>query len=69
MQTVSLTGYAYCLGDLDEDADIDLADLAALLANYGGEDMSYEDGDLDQDGDVDLEDLAALLAVYGTECP
>jgi hypothetical protein len=69
VQTVSLAGYGYCLGDLDEDADIDLADLATLLANYGGENMSYADGDLDQDADVDLEDLAALLAVYGTECP
>ena len=69
VQTVSLTGYGFCLGDLDEDADIDLADLATLLANYGGENMTYEDGDLDQDGDVDLEDLAALLAVYGTACP
>jgi hypothetical protein len=69
VQTVALVGYGYCLGDLDEDADIDLADLAALLANYGGENVSYEDGDLDQDADVDLEDLAALLAVNGTECP
>ena len=56
-------------GDLDGDCDVDLADLAILLAHYGttsGADP--EDGDLDGDGDVDLGDLAVLLANYGTEC-
>jgi hypothetical protein len=60
----------FCFGDLDGDLDIDLADLAQLLANYGTPSGAvYEDGDLDTDGDVDLADLAALLAVYGTTCP
>jgi len=55
------------LGDLDGDGDVDLGDLAILLANYGVMgDAQYEDGDLDADGDVDLADLAALLSVYGT---
>ena len=58
-----------CFGDLDGDNDIDLADLAQLLSNYGMTGgAAYEDGDLDGDGDVDLSDLAALLAVYGTSC-
>jgi len=58
-----------CLGDLDGDWDVDLSDLAQLLANYGMTGgATYEDGDLDADGDVDLSDLAALLAVYGTTC-
>ncbi len=58
-----------CPGDLDGDNDVDLVDLAQLLANYGTTSgAAYEDGDLDGDGDVDLVDLAALLAVYGTNC-
>jgi hypothetical protein len=58
-----------CFGDLDGDNDIDLLDLARLLANYGSTGTVYTDGDLDRDEDVDLTDLAALLAVYGTLCP
>jgi hypothetical protein len=63
--------YEYqCTGDLDGDGDLDLTDLAQLLADYGTiSGATYEDGDLDGDGDVDLTDLAALLAVYGTTCP
>ena len=58
-----------CFGDLDGDDDVDLADLAQLLSNYGMTGgATYEDGDLDEDGDVDLADLAALLSVYGTVC-
>jgi hypothetical protein len=58
-----------CPGDLDGDDDVDLNDLAQLLANYGMPGgANYEDGDLDGDHDVDLADLAALLAVYGTTC-
>jgi len=58
-----------CLGDLDYDGDVDLADQAQLLAHYGQTGGArYEEGDLDLDGDVDLSDLSALLAVYGTTC-
>jgi hypothetical protein len=58
-----------CWGDLDGDSDIDLSDLAQLLAHYGmTSGATYDDGDIDLDGDVDLSDLAALLAVYGTTC-
>jgi len=54
------------IGDLDGDCDVDLADLAILLANYGA--AEPEDGDIDGDGDVDLADLATLLAHYGEVC-
>ncbi len=60
------TGPQPCFGDLDGDQDVDLSDLAGLLANYGQAEVC--EGDLDCDGDVDLTDLAALLAVYGTTC-
>ncbi len=53
-------------GDLDNDRDVDLADLGALLANYGNSEGCA--GDLDCDGDVDQADLVALLAVYGMSC-
>ncbi|MBU0617224.1 MAG: hypothetical protein KKI02_05880 [Planctomycetes bacterium] len=52
-------------GDLDGDGDVDLSDLATLLASYNLD----EGGDVDGDGDTDLSDLAALLANYGSTCP
>jgi len=69
-KTVTAVFAPECFGDLDGDGDVDLADLAQLLAHYGTPSgATYEQGDLDGDGDVDLADLAALLAVYGTTCP
>jgi len=57
-----------CFGDLDADNDVDLADLAILLSNYGSTGTVYTAGDLDRDEDVDLTDLALLLAHYGETC-
>lgn len=61
-----------CVGDLDGDGDVDLADLALLLASYGlcvGDPGYVPQADLDQDGCVALSDLALLLASYGQPCP
>jgi len=68
---VDMGAYEYqCVGDLDGDGQINLPDLALLLAHYGTTaDATYANGDLDFDGDVDLSDLSALLAVYGMTCP
>ncbi len=55
-------------GDLDGDGDVDLADLAALLAMYGTceGDPGYDPiGDLDGNGCINLADLAELLSHYG----
>lgn len=56
-----------CYGDLDGDHDVDIADLATMLSNYGVG-TTLGEGDLDSDGDVDIVDLSSLLSVYGTPC-
>ncbi len=56
------------LVDLNGDGDVDLSDLAALLAVYGtcsGDPGFDAAADLDASGCVDLADLATLLAHYG----
>ena len=53
-----------CMGDLNGDNTIDLADLQLLLSAYG----TSDGGDLDGDSDTDLADLQLLLSVYGTNC-
>ncbi len=56
------------LADLDDDGDVDLADLAGLLSAYGccaGEPGYNFFADLDKNGCVELSDLAGLLGSYG----
>lgn len=55
-------------GDIDGDGDVDLADLAALLASFGtcfGDPGFLANADLNDDGCVGLADLAVLLAHFG----
>jgi Ca2+-binding EF-hand superfamily protein len=60
---------ASCHGDLNDDGQVNISDLATLLSNYGlTGGATYEQGDLDGDGDIDLSDLANLLSVYGAIC-
>jgi len=56
-------------GDLDGDCDVDLADLARLLAAYdscAGDQVYDPVADIDTNGCVDLADRAILLSAYGT---
>jgi hypothetical protein len=56
-------------GDLEPDGDVDLTDLATLLANFGTlGGATQSDGDMDGDDDVDLSDLTALLSAFGSAC-
>ncbi len=73
--TINLTGCRFindpvpCPGNLDNDGDVDLQDLATLLANFGRLDNpSGAQGNIDGDGDVDLQDLSTLLANFGRDC-
>ena len=56
-----------CPGDLDGDGDVDLGDLATLLAQFGSVGPGFS-ADIDGDGDVDLSDLTILLANFGSIC-
>ncbi|MDZ4754920.1 MAG: hypothetical protein SGJ11_10550 [Phycisphaerae bacterium] len=50
-----------CVGDIDGNSQVDGADLAILLGNWGG----AGDGDFDSSGEVDGADLAILLGAWG----
>jgi len=66
---VLLIDSVVCTGDIDGDNQVNLADLAVLLANFGTPSgATLTDGDIDGDGDVDLADLAVMLSNFGTVC-
>lgn len=57
-----------CAHDLNGDGQIDLDDLATLLAHFGTVDPEPGTGDIDGNRIVDLPDLAILLSTLGTTC-
>ena len=55
-------------GDLDDDADVDLADFASFQKCFAGTETPFDPlpcglADLDTDGDVDVEDAQRFEAV------
>ena len=58
-----------CAGDIDEDGEVDSADLGALLAEWGNCSKKGEcRADIDGSGQVDAADLGLLVAAWGP-CP
>ena len=61
---------APCVGDLNGDRQVGIADLTILLSHFGcPAGCLLADGDLEGDGDVALGDLTILLANFGRVCP
>lgn len=56
-----------CIGDLNGDHYVNLADLAIVLSDYGC--TGACPGDINHDGRIDLTDLSQILAQYGAACP
>ena len=54
-----------CVGDVNGDDAVDLADLNLVLANFG---QDTDDGDADGSGTVDLADLNIVLGNFGSGC-
>ncbi len=54
-----------CAGDATADNQVDVADLIAVIVNWGGSDP---DADVNDDGVVDVGDLIAVIQHWGP-CP
>ena len=53
-----------CLGDLNDDNEVNFSDLQVLLSAWGLSDG----GDLNDDGETDFSDLQILLSSWGNDC-
>ncbi len=58
-----------CTGDLNNDGQVNTADLTILLVNFGLPVTANFNGDLTGDGFVNTQDLAIFLSRFGTVCP
>lgn len=58
---------SHCPGDFDNDGDVDGADLAVIVSEYGTTGCAASPclGDIDRSGDVDQSDLDAFKADFG----
>lgn len=58
------------LGDVDNDCDVDIDDISAVLSNFGSTfpGVNQREGDVNFDGDVSLVDLSLAISVFGANC-
>jgi hypothetical protein len=58
-----------CLGDINGDGIIDIADLALFLSVFGSAAAPGDCADMNGDGIIDIADLALFLSGFGSICP
>lgn len=64
-----LLRYGCVCGDADGSGEVDLADVAVVLAHFGDVNVAGDaPGNLDHDRNVDLADLAIVLSQFGSSC-
>ena len=64
VETVTLTGSAVVIGDVDNDGEVRIADVAALIDYLvGGDDINQANADTNGDTVVSIADVAALIDI------
>jgi len=61
-----------CVGDLDSDGDVDVADVMMAASRWScqlGDECYDAHCDLDGDGDIDIADIMQVAAHWGERCP
>lgn len=58
-----------CTGDVDEDGEVDIQDMALLLGLFGQSGpFEYPCADVNNDGSISLSDLTLLISNFGQPC-